>query len=96
MPEGLPLLMDRAYEGDETRQLVLSLGMIPVVPPKFFEAGEDSAEAFESPEVQPHRALGIRPRSLQEAQRNRAALSSSSASSTSPSSSKRFASVNTL
>src|SRR6266851_5755259 len=34
MPEGLPLLMDRAYEGDETRQLVLSLGMIPIVPPK--------------------------------------------------------------
>src|ERR1700679_3296438 len=34
MREGLPLLMDRAYEGDETRQLVLSLGMVPVVPPK--------------------------------------------------------------
>ena len=34
MPQGLPLLMDRAYEGAETRQLVLSLGMIPVVPPK--------------------------------------------------------------
>ena len=34
MPEGLPMLMDKAYEGDETRQLVLSLGMIPVVPPK--------------------------------------------------------------
>jgi len=34
MPKGLPLLMDRAYEGDETRQLVLDLGMIPVVPPK--------------------------------------------------------------
>jgi transposase len=34
MPQGLPLLMDRAYEGDETRQLVLSLGMVPVVPPK--------------------------------------------------------------
>src|SRR5215210_6496100 len=34
MPEGLPLLMDRAYEGDATRQLVLDLGMIPVVPPK--------------------------------------------------------------
>ena len=34
MPEGLPLLMDRAYEGDETRQLVLDLGMTPVVPPK--------------------------------------------------------------
>ncbi len=26
--------MDRAYEGDETRQLALDLGMIPVVPPK--------------------------------------------------------------
>ena len=34
MPAGLPLLMDRAYEGNETRQLVLDLGMIPVVPPK--------------------------------------------------------------
>jgi transposase len=34
MPEGLPLLMDGAYEGNETRQLVLDLGMIPVVPPK--------------------------------------------------------------
>src|ERR1700722_2746375 len=34
MPDGLPLLMDRAYEGSETRQLVLDLGMIPVVPPK--------------------------------------------------------------
>ena len=34
MPEGLPMLMDRAYEGDETRQWVLQLGMVPVVPPK--------------------------------------------------------------
>ena len=34
MPEGLPMLMDRAYEGDETRQLVLDLGMVPVVPPR--------------------------------------------------------------
>lgn len=34
MPEGLPLLMDRAYEGNETRQLVLQFGMVPVVPPK--------------------------------------------------------------
>ncbi len=34
MPDGLPLLMDRAYEGDETRQLALDLGMIPVIPPK--------------------------------------------------------------
>lgn len=28
------MLMDRAYEGDKTRQLLLDLGMIPVVPPK--------------------------------------------------------------
>jgi transposase len=28
------LLMDRAYEGDETRQLALDLSYIPVVPPK--------------------------------------------------------------
>lgn len=28
------LIMDRAYEGDETRQLALDLGFIPVVPPK--------------------------------------------------------------
>ena len=34
MPESLPLLMDRAYEGNETRQLALDLGMIPVVPPR--------------------------------------------------------------
>lgn len=26
--------MDRAYEGDETRQLALDLGMDPEVPPK--------------------------------------------------------------
>ena len=34
MPEGLPLIMDKACEGDETRQLVLDMGMIHVVPPK--------------------------------------------------------------
>jgi len=28
------LMMDRAYEGGETRQLELNLGFIPVVPPK--------------------------------------------------------------
>ena len=33
-PEGLFLLMDRAYEGDETRQSVLELGLVPCVPPK--------------------------------------------------------------
>ncbi len=31
---GVPMLMDRAYEGEETRQLVLDLGFEPVVPPK--------------------------------------------------------------
>jgi transposase len=28
------LLMDRAYEGDETRNLAVQLGYVPVVPPK--------------------------------------------------------------
>ena len=28
------LIMDRAYEGDETRALAVELGYIPVVPPK--------------------------------------------------------------
>ncbi len=28
------MIMDRAYEGDETRQLVLALGFTPVVPPR--------------------------------------------------------------
>ena len=32
-PGQVPLVMDRAYEGDETRQLVLQLGFEPVVPP---------------------------------------------------------------
>ena len=33
-PCPIPLLMDRAYEGDETRQLAVELGYVPVVPPK--------------------------------------------------------------
>ena len=32
-PDQVPMVMDRAYEGDETRQLVLQLGFVPVVPP---------------------------------------------------------------
>ena len=32
--EGTHVVMDKAYEGDETRQLVLELEMCPVVPPK--------------------------------------------------------------
>ena len=34
LPEPLPLLMDGAYEDDQTRQLALDFGWIPVVPPK--------------------------------------------------------------
>ena len=33
-PQPVHLLMDRAYEGDETRALATELGYIPVVPPK--------------------------------------------------------------
>ena len=32
--ETLTLLLDRAYEGNETRQLALMLGFAPVVPPR--------------------------------------------------------------
>lgn len=32
--QGVSVIMDKAYEGDITRQLVFDLGMIPVVPPK--------------------------------------------------------------
>jgi transposase len=32
-PGPLHLLMDRAYEGNETRQLALDFGYVPVVPP---------------------------------------------------------------
>lgn len=30
----LPLIMDKAYEGDRTRQFAMDLGFDPVVPPK--------------------------------------------------------------
>jgi len=33
LPTRCRLIMDRAYEGYETRQLALDLGLIPVVPP---------------------------------------------------------------
>ena len=32
--DDVKVIMDKAYEGDETRQLVFDLGMAPVVPPK--------------------------------------------------------------
>ena len=34
LPAPLHLIMDKAYEGDQTRQLALDFGFIPVVPPK--------------------------------------------------------------
>ena len=34
LPAPLYLLMDRAYEDNQTRQLALDFGFIPVVPPK--------------------------------------------------------------
>ena len=34
MPRPIHLLMDRAYEGDATRQRAVELGYVPVVPPK--------------------------------------------------------------
>ena len=34
LPDPLALVMDRAYEGDETRQLAADLGFVPVVPPR--------------------------------------------------------------
>jgi len=33
VPPGFPRIMDRAYEGDETRELARALGYLPVVPP---------------------------------------------------------------
>lgn len=32
--KGAKVIMDKAYEGDDTRQLVFNLGMMPVVPLK--------------------------------------------------------------
>ena len=34
LPEKLPMAMDKAYEGDETRASVTQAGFSPVVPPK--------------------------------------------------------------
>ena len=34
LPEKLPMAMDKAYEGDETRAAVTQAGFSPVVPPK--------------------------------------------------------------
>ncbi|BFU93070.1 MAG: hypothetical protein NTAFB01_42570 [Nitrospira sp.] len=34
MPRPIPLVMDRAYEGDATRQLAVEFGYVSVAPPK--------------------------------------------------------------
>lgn len=34
LPDGVAVIMDKAYEGHETREKVISLGLTPVVPPK--------------------------------------------------------------
>ena len=34
LPDKLPMAMDKAYEGDETRACVTAAGFTPVVPPK--------------------------------------------------------------
>ena len=96
MPEGLPMLMDKAYEGDETRQLVLDLGMVPVVPPK-----SNRTEPWEYDRAlykNATRSNGYSEDSRGSAESSPASRSStcsSSASSTSPSSSKPSDSVNT-
>ena len=48
IPQGALMVMDRAYEGDQTRQLVFDLGMIPVVPPKInrLNPGEYDREVY--------------------------------------------------
>ena len=48
--EGTHVIMDKAYEGDETRQLVLELEMLPVVPPKCnrVNAWKDSKELYKT------------------------------------------------
>ena len=46
LPEPLPLLMDRAYEDDQTRQLALEFGWIPVAQPKRNRLAACAVERF--------------------------------------------------
>jgi len=70
MPERLPMLMDRACEGDQTRQHVLDLSMVPVVPTKSNRVepwdydralykNETDREAIPSPQWLPQNLLPI-------------------------------------
>jgi transposase len=96
MPEGLPLLMGRAYEGDQTRQLVLSLGMVPVVPPK---SNRVDPWRYDRTLYKKRNEIGRLFRRMKGYRRifsaSRSSTSSSSASSPSPSSSKHSDSANT-
>ena len=96
LPEPLPLLMDRAYEDDQTRQLALDFGWIPVVPPK-----RTRLEPWEYDRARYRRRDEIeRPfRGLKDSAASSPALTSSTScsppSSTSPSSSRPYVRVNT-
>jgi Transposase DDE domain len=96
MPEGLPILMDRAYEGDETRQLVLSLGMTRSFHPSPTASIPGSTIAHSTKNAM--RSNGSSEGSKASGESSPASKNStysSSASSTSLSSSKLYASVNT-
>lgn len=55
-PESLKnIVMDKAYEGDETRQLILDLELTPVVPPKANRHNNKGCSQGEE------RALGLHP-----------------------------------
>lgn len=68
-PVGLPMLMDRAYEGSDTRALVAELGFEPVVPPtsqdeRLASEGVDVRQMLHSWEARggPRRAFQLRVR----------------------------------
>ncbi len=96
MPEGLPLLMDRAYEGDETRQLALDLGLAPVMPPKTNRVAPWSYNrALYAKRNEIKRLFRKLKATAASSPALKSSMPSSSASSPSPSSSKRLGSVNT-
>src|ERR1019366_9857798 len=95
-PEGLPMLMDRAYEGDETRQLVLSLGMTRSFRQSPIASNHGSPPApFTKNATRSSGSSGDSKDSAESSPASRNSMSSSLDSSTSPSSSKRCVSVNT-
>ena len=96
---GMPVIMDRAYEGNETRQLVLALEMVPVVPPK-----SNRVDPWRYDRALEHSTRNEMKSSVFSAASRDSAASSpasrnwiacSSPSSASPSSSKHSGSVNT-